>query len=122
MAQGYSTLEVANTIIPKVCGALSIIACVFIIRDVSTKWHRNRSVSIASVLIFCISIADLLFSFFSAFLSTWMVPKDTHIPGWSVYLAAGNTQSCTAQGFITTLTVCASMSYYATLMVYCEFF
>ena len=118
----HSTFEVASAIIPKVGGSLSLIACTFIMRDVSTKWHRKRSVSLASVLIFCISIADWLYSLFCCFLSTWMAPVGhTTFHGQPIFLAAGNTQSCTAQGFISTLAIGASMSYYATLMVFCEF-
>lgn len=115
----YSTFEVASAIIPKVGGSLSLIACTFIMRDVSTKWHRKRSVSLASVLIFCISIADWLYSLFCCFLSTWMAPVGhSTLHGQPIFLAAGNTQSCTAQGFISTLALSASMSYYATLMVF----
>ena len=45
-----------------------------------------------------------------------MVPADT-----GVYLASGNTQTCTAQGFITAITLGASMSFYAVLMILCEY-
>lgn len=115
----YSTLEVATAIIPKVGGALSLIACSFIMRDVSAKWREKLRVSLTSILIFCISVADWLASFFSAFMSTWMAPSDALVwDGRPIYLAAGNTATCTAQGFITTLTIAASMSYYAVLMIY----
>ena len=47
-----------------------------------------------------------------------MVPSDTVSSfGNKVYLASGNVQTCTAQGFFASLGVAASMSYYATLMV-----
>jgi len=47
-----------------------------------------------------------------------MVPSDTVSSfGNKVYLASGNVQTCTTQGFFASLGVAASMSYYATLMV-----
>eukprot|EP00985_Skeletonema_marinoi_P012410 scaffold5990_cov143-Skeletonema_marinoi.AAC.1 len=78
-----------------------------IIRDISMKWHEKRSVPLPSVILFCISVANWLLSLFSFFLSTWMMPRDS-----GAFLAAGNTQSCTAQVFISTLTMAASQTYY----------
>lgn len=54
-----------------------------------------------------------------------MVPADTaglfnYSGDRGVYLASGNTASCTAQGFLATLAIGASMSYYAVLMLLCE--
>ena len=47
-----------------------------------------------------------------------MVPSDTITTfGSKIYLASGNVQTCTTQGFFASLGVAASMSYYATLMV-----
>ncbi|KAL7536464.1 hypothetical protein ACHAWF_005470 [Thalassiosira exigua] len=108
----FEHLRRSIAIVPKVGGLLSLIACTLIMRDVSIKWHTKRNVSLSSLIVFSISVADWLYSLFGAFLSTWMIPSDT----WH-YLAAGNTQSCTAQGFIVILTVVASMSYYAALML-----
>ncbi|KAL7550857.1 hypothetical protein ACHAWF_014057 [Thalassiosira exigua] len=111
-----TSLEKSIAIIPKVGGALSLIASTAIIRDVSIKWRSKKSVSLSSLLVFCISVADLLFSFFGSFMSTWMVPADS----WH-YLAAGNTQSCSAQGFITILSLTSSNGHYALLMLLCEY-
>lgn len=71
MSGGFTYLEVSLAIIPKVGGTLSIIACVFIIRDVIRKWKLKRSVPLTSTLVFCISIADLIYAFFAAVMSTW---------------------------------------------------
>ena len=54
-----------------------------------------------------------------------MVPADTaglfnYSGDRGVYMASGNTASCTAQGFLATLAIGASMSYYAVLMLLCE--
>lgn len=112
MGDGRSSLEISIAIIPKVGGTLSLIANTLIMRDVSIKWHGKKLVPLTSVIVFCISACDWLCSFFSAFMSTWMVPADT-----GYYLASGNTQTCTAQGFITALTLGASMCFYAVLMI-----
>jgi len=108
-------MEKAIAIVPKVGGALSVIACSLIMRDVSIKWYRKKSVSLTSVILFCISVVDWLYSFFAAFLSTWMIPEES-----GAYLASGNIQTCTAQGFIIAFTVGASMSYYALLIILCK--
>lgn len=71
----WSTFEVANAIIPKVGGSLSLIACGLIMNDVILKWHKKRQNSLTSILLFCISIADSLVSLFSSFLSTWYVKE-----------------------------------------------
>jgi hypothetical protein len=46
--------------------------------------------------------------------------KNDEVITYSAYLAAGNTQTCTAQGFIYILTLRAWSSYYAALMILCE--
>lgn len=40
---------------------------------------------------------------------------------YPVYLARGNTQTCASQGFIATLSLLTSVSYYTTMMILCEF-
>ncbi|KAL7550463.1 hypothetical protein ACHAWF_013688 [Thalassiosira exigua] len=107
-----STLKKSIAIVPKVGGVLSLIAYAAITRDVTTKWRKKKNVALPSVVVFCICVVDSIYSFFCPFLSTWMAPADS----WP-YLAAGNTQTCAAQGFINTLTRVASMTYYAVLMV-----
>ncbi|KAL7527032.1 hypothetical protein ACHAWF_002008 [Thalassiosira exigua] len=110
---GASALEKSIAIIPKVGGTLSMVASTFIVRDVALRWRSSRrSVPLTSAVVGCISVADWLYAFFGAFLSTWMAPSDS-----GHYLASGNARTCAAQGFIVTLTVGASMSYYAALML-----
>lgn len=112
---GPSTLDVSIAIIPKVGGMISLLSCSLLMRDVSIKWHTKKSVSLTSVIVFFISMVDWLYSFFGAFLSTWMMPADS-----GHHLAAGNINTCTAQGFITAFAIFAHMSYYAELMITCE--
>ncbi|KAL7554980.1 hypothetical protein ACHAWF_018563 [Thalassiosira exigua] len=113
MSEEYVTLRRSIAIIPKVGGVLSIAGSSAIVRDVSLKWREKKSVPLSSLLMFCISVLDCVGSFFCAFMSTWMVPRDS---GWHLY-TAGNTQTCTAQGFIWAFTSTASMNYYTLLMV-----
>lgn len=71
MSSGYSPLAKSIAILPKVGGTLSLIAGSLIIRDVILKWKLKKSVSLPTVLVFCITVADWFFSFFAAILSTW---------------------------------------------------
>ena len=71
MSSGYSPLAKSIAILPKVRGTLSLIAGSLIIRDVILKWKLKKSVSLPTVLVFCITVADWFFSFFAAILSTW---------------------------------------------------
>jgi len=71
-----------------------MIASYFIPRDVIRRFHRGERIRLTNKIVFELSIANFFASFFSPFMSTWMVPKET-----GDYLAGGNTASCTAQGF-----------------------
>jgi hypothetical protein len=46
--------------------------------------------------------------------------KNNEVITYSAFLARGNTQTCTAQGFIYILSLRAWSSYYAALMILCE--
>lgn len=73
-------------------------ACYLITRDVLIRYHRRERIRLTQKIVFELSLANFWASFFSAFMSTWMVPKDS-----GDYQAAGNTASCTAQGFLDSL-------------------
>lgn len=72
-----------------------MIASHFITRDVLMRYHRGERIRLTHKIVFELSLANFWASFFSPFLSTWMVPKES-----GVYQAAGNTVSCTAQGLL----------------------
>jgi hypothetical protein len=49
-----------------------------------------------------------------------LMVMDDKVVAYPVYLARGNTLTCAAQGFIATLSLLTSVSYYTTLMILCE--
>jgi len=71
-----------------------MIASFFIMRDVFIRSIKNERIKLTHKIVFEMSLANFWGTFFTPFLSTWMVPKDS-----GAYQAAGNTASCTAQGF-----------------------
>ena len=50
-----------------------------------------------------------------------LMVMDDKVVKYPVYLARGNTQTCAAQGFIATLSLLTSVSYYTNMMILCEF-
>jgi len=78
----------------KAGGLLSMVASQFLMRNVIIRFNRGERIKLTHRIVFELSFANYWGSFFSAFMSSWMVPKDS-----GVYQAAGNTASCTAQGF-----------------------
>ena len=50
-----------------------------------------------------------------------LMVMDDKVVAYPVYLARGNTQTCAAQGFIATLSLLTSVSYYTTMIILCEF-
>lgn len=71
-----------------------MVASQFLMRNVIIRFNRGERIKLTHRIVFELSFANYWGSFFSAFMSSWMVPKDS-----GVYQAAGNTASCTAQGF-----------------------
>jgi hypothetical protein len=82
----------------KVMGTLSMLASYFIVRDIVIRYYRRERIRLTSKMIFELSIGDFFGSFFSAFMGTWMVPRES-----GAYMATGTMGSCTAQGFLTAL-------------------
>mmetsp|Transcript_23735 Transcript_23735/g.50810 ORF Transcript_23735/g.50810 Transcript_23735/m.50810 type:complete len:358 (-) Transcript_23735:782-1855(-) len=93
--EDYTEHRKAAILLMKTGGLLSMIASHFIARDVFRRYHRGERIRLTSKIVFELSVANFWASFFSAFMSTWMVPKES-----GAYQAAGNTASCSAQGFL----------------------
>ncbi|KAL7541328.1 hypothetical protein ACHAWF_006907 [Thalassiosira exigua] len=91
----YTTHQKVSIILMKVGGLLSMTADHFIMRDFLIRYHKGERVKLTKRIVCELSFAQFWASFFSAFLGTWMVPKES-----GDFLAAGNTASCTAQGFL----------------------
>src|SRR5210317_858315 len=96
-------LERGVEIVPKVTGAISIVASTFVARHITTT-KQWREISLTNMMMFYISVVDIITSFFVYFMSSWMAPPPT-----SIY-AAGTTATCTAQGFFWTF----SLAYFST--------
>lgn len=79
----------------KAGGILSIVATSLTIRDILLRFLHGEKIRLTSKLIFEWALSCLGASFWSSFLSTWMIPKET-----GIYMASGNTVTCTIQGFL----------------------
>lgn len=94
--------EIAWAILPKFGAVLSITSSFFLARDVYIKHRQHMTkhdaikIPLTSAMLFQISINDIFGSFFSYFMSTWMMPIGT------APFAVGNQATCDAQGYFTT--------------------
>ncbi len=102
----FDALQRGAEIVPKVTGAISIVASTFVARHITTT-KQWREISLTNMMIFWISLVDIIASFFVYFMSSWMAPP-SHAD-WLIY-AAGTTATCTAQGFF----VVFSFAYFST--------
>jgi len=102
----------ALAIIPKFTGMLSFLCSGFLVQHILRSQKQRKSPY--SRIIVGLSTADMFSSFFGFFLSTWPMPSDT----WLAYGAAGNTQTCSMQGFFLQLGLCAATLYQASLVCY----
>jgi len=91
----YKYYQLSAILLMKAGGLLSMTACYFVMRDVLIRYHRRERIRLTQKIVFELSVANFWASFFSAFMSTWMVPKES-----GDFQAAGTTASCTAQGFL----------------------
>eukprot|EP00957_Ditylum_brightwellii_P041188 3117733-Ditylum_brightwellii.AAC.1 len=91
---GSARNELIVAIVTKTGAFLSTIGSSLIVSDIAKKVRSGKETDPYQRIMVGLSIFDILFSFFVSFLLTWMVPKET---GW--LWAAGNTSSCSAQGF-----------------------
>ncbi|KAL7551738.1 hypothetical protein ACHAWF_014923 [Thalassiosira exigua] len=99
--------EIAEEIVQKVSGALSLMGSTCIVVDVVRKLLRRHGHTDAYQRIMLgLSFFDMTHSFFDSFMGSWMVPRET---GWLG--ASGNTASCAAQGFFTALGFFGSFGY-----------
>ena len=101
----YNAVVCSLEIIPKFTGVISMTASTLLARHIITK-KKWGDISLTNKILFCISIVDIISSFFVDFLSSWMAPRET--PNSS--FAAGTTGTCSAQGFISVF----SLVYFAT--------
>ena len=80
------------------------------------KW---ADISLVSMMLFGISVMDIIGSFIGYFMGLWMSGEGMLFIR-SGPLLAGNTQTCTAQGFIVTFTLTYFVTAYTGLGALCE--
>lgn len=86
----------------------------FLARDIINKWHKKHVVALNNIILFGISIVDILGTFFSWFMTSWMVPRG------DAPFAAGNQGTCDAQGVFVTFTFIYFVTAYTELAVLCK--
>ena len=85
-------------ILGKIIAVPSIVASIFLARDIINKYIKHKkNVALTSLILLGISVVNIIGSIFGWGMTSWMVPK-----GDAPY-AAGNIASCEAQGFFVSL-------------------
>ena len=102
-------------IVPKVGGAASFVGSFLVTRDVAIKLSKKEPVPLTSAIWLLVSVVELVSSFFSSFMSTWLAPKG------QAPFAIGNSTSCATQGFIFTFNQIAAAVSYLIIATLCEF-
>lgn len=104
MRDRYIAIETSLIIISKIGGAISFISSLILGRYILKSKPTWREISLTNVMLFCISVENVMTSFFGYFMGSWMVGSDTRgflsygfKDSWTRPLAAGNTATCTTQ-------------------------
>ena len=109
----YTALERSIVILPKISGSLSCIGSALIARHIAKKGLKD--VSLASKILFGISIVDIIDSFFAYVLGSWMAPR---VSGMT--FAVGNFTTCGVQGFVHVFGIVYLATAYTELSIVCK--
>ena len=113
----FTTIETSWQILLKIGGAISCISSILLAMHIlKKKW---ADISLTSMLLLGISVMDIIGSFIGYFMGLWMSGEGMLFIR-SGPLLAGNTQTCTAQGFIVTFTLTYFVTAYTGLGALCE--
>ena len=113
----YYSIEVSWQILMKIGGAISCISSFVLATHIlKKKW---ADISLTSSLLLGISVMEIIGSFFTYVMGLWMAGEGIFLIR-SGPLLAGNTQTCTAQGFFLTFTLTYFVTAYAGLGALCE--
>ena len=113
----YMSIELSWHILMKIGGAISCISSFLLATHIlKKKW---TDISLTSIMLLGISVMDIIGSFFGFFMGLWMSGEGILFIT-SGPLIAGNTQTCTAQGFIFTFSLTYFVTAYAGLGALCE--
>ena len=112
ICKGLSRDQVtSHIIISKITAALSILGSSYVIQDI-VRNPEKRNESIYHRLMFGLSCSDVIFSFFGWFLSTWVMPKESHL------FAVGSESTCIASGFFHYMTALSTPLYNCSLATF----
>jgi hypothetical protein len=109
----YLALNRSLVILPKISGILSCIGSGLLARHITKKGFKD--VSLTSRMLLGISIVDILGSFVAYFLGSWMAPRGT------LTYSAGNTATCSFQGFVLVFNLVYFATAYAEMAAICEY-
>ena len=104
-------------ILMKIGGTISCISSFLLARHILRK--KWVDINLTSMLLLGISVMGIIGSFFTYVMGLWMGGEDI----WFIDsgpLLAGNTQTCTAQGFFLTFTTTYFVTAYTGLGALCE--
>lgn len=109
----YSNEAKVLSIIPRVAGCFSIVGSAYILRELikdrKAKLYDNKMLS--NRILFCVCGVDILYTMINYVVGNLMAPKG------STYGSLGNTQTCTAQGFMVQFFGVSTIFYNACLAV-----
>ena len=113
----FYSMEVSWQILMKIGGVISCISSFLLAKHILKK--KLADISLTSIMLLGISIMDMIGSFFGYFMGLWMGGEGIFVIR-SGPLLAGNTQTCTAQGFILHLASTYFVTAYTGLGALCE--
>eukprot|EP00985_Skeletonema_marinoi_P033656 scaffold41824_cov219-Skeletonema_marinoi.AAC.5 len=113
----YIPIETSLHILLKIGGAISCISSFLLARHILKKKWADMSLS--SMMLLGISVMDVIGSFFASFVGLWMSGEGIGFIRTGP-LIAGDTQTCTAQGFILIFAFTYFVTAYAGLGALCE--
>ena len=113
----FYSMEVSLQILMKIGGVISCISSFILARHIlKKKWS---DISLTSMMLLGISVMEIIGSFFTYVMGLWMGGEGI----WYIRsgpLLAGNTQTCTAQGFFLLFSLAYFVTAYAGLGALCE--
>ena len=112
LCQGYTIFQVKTLIIThKITAALSTLGSSYIIQDV-LRDTQKRNESTYHRIMLGLSCSDILFSFFSSFLGSWVMPRGMQI------FAVGSNTTCGVAAFFSAIGCISTMLYSCSLATF----
>jgi hypothetical protein len=106
MSTEYSAKTILLAVVPKFPALLSMLGSIFIVLDVSRSPKKRKRMK--NRIMLGLSCSDILASSVY-FIGTWFIPRGTIGQYGPIFLASGNTATCTTSGFFTQLAICSPL-------------